>query len=37
MEETKSEKEKIKCFYIEMLQRQAPFEIVLNKVLRLEK
>lgn len=37
MEDTKSSDEKIQCFCIEMFQRKAPFNIVLNEVLRIEK
>ena len=37
MEDTKSSDEKIQCFCIAMFQRKAPFNIVLNEVLRIEK
>lgn len=37
MGDTKSSDEKIQCFCIEIFQRKAPFNIALNKVLRIEK
>lgn len=37
MEDTKSSDEKIQCFGTEIFQRKAPFNTVLNKVLRIER